>query len=172
MLLCSHRDETSRHSRGGNRILLEQPSNERRIKVGSDFHDHRVSESAQPAVSVVKPEPVLCDCFGMNFPSAQSSLISTCAACSWAPCGRTCASLSNVSARNSVFRVIVPGERVRALDNPVDIVGDMLEEPFAITRFEIPKDLANIGGGQPLRIRNGGHMYLAMGGLTRASRWI
>jgi hypothetical protein len=62
------------------------------------------------------------------------------------------------------FRVIVPGKRVCPLDNPVDIVGDMLEEPFAITRFEIPKDLLNIGGGQPLCIRNCGHVrnYLPM----------
>jgi hypothetical protein len=66
------------------------------------------------------------------------------------------------------FRVIVPGKRVCPLDNPVDIVGDMLEEPFAITRFEIPKDLMNIGGGQPLRIRKSGHVrnYLAMAGFT------
>jgi hypothetical protein len=55
------------------------------------------------------------------------------------------------------FRVIVPGKRVCPLDNPVDILGDMLEEPFTITRFEILKDLANRGGGQPLRIRDGGH---------------
>ena len=67
------------------------------------------------------------------------------------------------------FRVIVPGKRVCPLDNPVDIVGNMFEEPFAITRFEIPKDLVNISGGQPLRIRNGGHVrnYLAMAGFTR-----
>jgi len=58
----------------------------------------------------------------------------------------------------SSFRVIVPGKRVCPFDNPVDIVGDMLEEPIAITRFEIPKDLLNMGGGQPLRIRNGGHV--------------
>src|ERR1700733_14494568 len=57
------------------------------------------------------------------------------------------------------FSVIVPCKRVCPLDNPVDIVGNMLEEPFAITRFEIPKDLVNIGGGQPLlHFRNGGHV--------------
>jgi len=39
--------------------------------------------------------------------------------------------------------VIVPGKRVCRLENPVDIVGEVLEEPFAITRFEIPKDLVN-----------------------------
>src|SRR4029077_19156391 len=57
------------------------------------------------------------------------------------------------------FRVIVPGKRVCPLDNPVDILGDVLEEPFSITRFEIPKDLVNIGGGQPLpHFRDGGHV--------------
>src|ERR1700733_4319880 len=70
------------------------------------------------------------------------------------------------------FSVIVPCKRVCPLDNPVDIVGNMLEEPFAITRFEIPKDLVNIGGGQPLRIRNGGHVrnYLRMAGFTPPSQ--
>lgn len=52
------------------------------------------------------------------------------------------------------FRVVVAGKRVRPLDNPVDIVRDMLEEPFTIARFEIPKNLVNKSGGQPLRIRN------------------
>ena len=52
------------------------------------------------------------------------------------------------------FRVIVPGKRVGPLNNPVDLVGDMLEKPFAITRFEIPKDLANLGTGQPLELAN------------------
>ena len=46
----------------------------------------------------------------------------------------------------------------------VDIVGYMVEEPFAITRFEIPKDLVNIGGGQPLCIRNSEHLALPRDG--------
>ena len=48
-----------------NRVLREQPCNERRIKVGADFHDLRVSESAQPAVPVVKLETVFCGRCGM-----------------------------------------------------------------------------------------------------------
>jgi hypothetical protein len=69
------------------------------------------------------------------------------------------------------FRVIVPGKRVCPLDNPVDVVGDMFEKPFAIARFEILKDLVNMGGGQTLRIGNGGHVrnHLAMAGFSRAS---
>ena len=48
-----------------NRVLREQPCNERGIKVGADFHDLRVSESAQPAVPVVKLETVFCGRCGM-----------------------------------------------------------------------------------------------------------
>lgn len=135
-----------------NRVLLEQTSHESRIKVGTDCHDPAVSKSANPAVPVVKREPVLCGSFGMQFHhrpviAYQKMLYVQLGALRQnlrQPVKGMCEKIS--------FRVIVPGKRVCPLDNPVDIVGDMLEESFAITRFEIPKDLVNIGGGQPLRI--------------------
>jgi hypothetical protein len=48
-----------------NRVLREQPCHERGIKVGADFDDLCVSESAQPAVPVVKLETVFCGRCGM-----------------------------------------------------------------------------------------------------------
>src|SRR5262245_37039741 len=110
---------------------------------------------------------VASDC---NSATAQSSLIRTCCTCSWVPPRQNLRELVKGKGEKSGFRVIVSGKRVRPLDNPVDIVGDMLEEPFAITRFEIVKDLVNIGGGQPLRVRNVGHVpdYLPMAGFCRA----
>jgi hypothetical protein len=151
-----------------NRILLEQTSNESRIKVGSDFHDPAVSESAKPAIPVVKPEPVLGGSFGVQFHHGPVIAYQKMFYVELGALWQNFRQLVEGMCDKISLRVIVPRKRVCPLDNPVDIVGDVLEEPFAITRFEISKDLVNIGGGQLLRIRNRGHVrnYLAMDDFT------
>jgi hypothetical protein len=36
--------------------------------------------------------------------------------------------------------VIVTGKRMRSLNDPVHVVQDVIEEPFAISRFQILED--------------------------------
>src|SRR5271163_4348930 len=44
--------------------------------------------------------------------------------------------------------VIVTGKRMRPLDNPVHVVRHMIEEPFAISRFQISENLVNVSRAQ------------------------
>jgi hypothetical protein len=47
--------------------------------------------------------------------------------------------------------VIVTGKRMCSLDDPIHVVRHMVEEPFAITRFQVFENLANVSSAQLLR---------------------
>src|SRR5271155_5800420 len=134
------------------RIFLEETRDHRRIEIGPYLVDCVSIEVDDPAILVVEPQSVLRRGQGVKFHDSLIILHDEMLDDELSPMGQNLSELRKGPRQELRFRLIVTGERMRAFDDPVDLVVYMLEKVGAVALLETLED--------PLDVVLGNHELL------------
>src|SRR5271169_3127680 len=107
------------------RVFLEEARDHHRIEIGPHSVDGVASEVDQPAVPVVEPQSVLRRRQGMKFHDSLIILHEEMLDDELSPVRQNPGELREGPRQEIRFRLVVTRERMRALDDPVDLIVDM-----------------------------------------------
>src|ERR1700684_42182 len=135
-----------RRSRSGNRILLEQSGDHRRVEVGTNSHDQFLSEINYPAVAIVEAHAVRRRRQRMKFDYRLVVLYDQILHMELRAVWENLAQLGEGALPESLLATVVTGERVGAHHCPVDVVSYPFEECSAVAVLKSLKNFANTVG--------------------------
>src|SRR5277367_4342236 len=133
-----------RQRRWLDRVFFEETCDHRRIEIGPDTVDGVSIEVEDPAVSVVEPHSVLRRGQGVKFHDSLVVLHEQMLDDELSPIGQNLAELREGPGQEIRFRLVVTGQRMRAFDDPVDLVVYMLEKARAIAVLEPFENLSDV----------------------------
>src|ERR1700735_5520883 len=126
------------------RVFFEETRDHRRVEIGPHSVDGVTIEVDNPAVSVVEPQSVLRRGEGVKFHDSLVILHEQMLDDELSPVGQNLAELREGPGQEIRFRLVVTGQRMRAFDDPVDLVVYMLEEARAIALLELLENLYDV----------------------------
>src|ERR1700733_1729043 len=129
------------------RILGKEAGHEGGIEIGSNLDYRAVYKAADPAIAVIKSQTVLCGRHGMKLHDCLVVLHEQMLDNELSPVRQNLGQLREGSGQEIGFRLVMTGERVRAFDNPVNLIVDVLEKAGAIALLETFKQLPDVGFG-------------------------
>jgi hypothetical protein len=124
-------------------VVIDQPLDQGGVEIGANLDNSRVIKPHHPTVPIVESHSIRC---GRVRPQLHHSPI---AIDKHALDMKLCTSGEDFVQSGErvcvkvLFRPVPPGERMRSLNRPIDVIRDIVKELIASTCFEMRKDLAN-----------------------------
>ena len=114
------------------RVFLEETRDHCRIEIGPHLVDGVAIEVANPAVPVIEPQSILRGRQGMKFHDSPFVLHKQMLEDELSAVRQNLVEFREAPRQESRFRLRMTGERMRAFDDPVDLIVYMLEKARSI----------------------------------------